>query len=44
MLREGGFSQSEIDTIFVRNPAEAFSISVRSSGTFSSKSTRWPGS
>jgi phosphotriesterase-related protein len=44
MLREGGFGQGEIDTIFVRNPAEAFSIRVRSSGTFSSKSTRWPGS
>jgi phosphotriesterase-related protein len=32
MLREHDFSQSEIDTIFVRNPAEAFSIRVRSDG------------
>jgi phosphotriesterase-related protein len=33
MLREHGFRQSEIDTIFVRNPAEAFSIRVRSDGS-----------
>jgi phosphotriesterase-related protein len=34
MLREHGFSESEIDTIFVRNPAEAFSVRVRSDGGF----------
>jgi phosphotriesterase-related protein len=31
-LREHGFSQHEIDTIFVRNPAEAFSIRMRRNG------------
>jgi phosphotriesterase-related protein len=28
-LRAGGFSQADIDTLFVRNPANAFSIRVR---------------
>lgn len=32
MLREHGFSEDEIDTILVRNPAAAFSTGVRSNG------------
>jgi phosphotriesterase-related protein len=31
-LRRHGFSQAEIDTLFIRNPAEAFAIRVRAVG------------
>jgi len=31
-LRRRGFSQAEIDTLFIRNPAEAFAIRVRAVG------------